>query len=62
MSDTAKTTHTTSTCIHPEPEVSRFAGMTLCHHCWTLLAEPIAPCASHETPQPHEEMVATIAP
>jgi DNA-binding MarR family transcriptional regulator len=26
-------------CLHPAAEVSRFDGLVLCHHCWTLLRE-----------------------
>jgi len=39
MADTTKTTRTNSTCTHPEPEVSRFAGITICHHCWSIMEE-----------------------
>jgi len=40
-------------CLHPHAEVSRFAGMILCHHCWTLLdanALLATPPEEHTTP------------
>lgn len=39
-----------STCTHPEHEISHFAGMTLCYHCYTLL---------NEEHTPHEETATT---
>ena len=38
MVDTAKTTRT-RTCIHPTLEISRFDGISICHHCWSILEE-----------------------
>ena len=26
-------------CSHPAPEVSHFAEMSICHHCWTILPD-----------------------
>ena len=39
IADAEKTTRTTSTCTHPASEVSRFDGMSICHHCWSILEE-----------------------
>jgi hypothetical protein len=40
LADTTKTTRT-ATCTHPAPEVNRFAGITICHHCWSILEEDL---------------------
>jgi GntR family transcriptional regulator len=38
-SDGTENATTRNTCSHPANEVSRFAGMTICYHCWSLLPE-----------------------
>ena len=38
IADAVKTTRI-RTCIHPTWEVSRFDGISICHHCWSILEE-----------------------
>ena len=50
LADTTKTTRT-ATCTHPAPEVSRFDGMTICHHCWSILKEDLIVAENGEVQQ-----------
>ena len=38
-SDDEKMVEHTTPCPHPDPEVSHFAGLTICYHCWSVLPE-----------------------
>lgn len=62
IADAEKTLRTNTTCTHPVSEVSRFDGISICHHCWTFLGEQLSTRALPETPPQHEEMMATSAP
>jgi GntR family transcriptional regulator len=48
VSDETEHTKTENTCPHPDAEVSHFAGMTLCYHCWFILDER-AGVGAHDT-------------
>jgi hypothetical protein len=41
-------------CPHPEPEVTRFDGMILCHHCWSMLDESAVVAVSAEGHTPSD--------
>jgi predicted transcriptional regulator len=41
IADAEKTNRSNNTCTHPAPEVSRFDGITICHHCWSILEEDL---------------------
>jgi hypothetical protein len=55
--DEEKNSQHRNACPHPEPEVSHFAGMTICYHCWTVLPD----CGATDTPIDTEHHVVDMA-
>ena len=56
VSDETETPKTENPCPHPDIEVSHFAGLTICYHCWRILPEERVR-AEHDRTQPWEHLV-----